>query len=92
MEKQGQGAIEYLLIVGAAIIVVALVFLMMSGILTNTNPDATAAIDSTNAGYDSLSAQLCAASPGSVGCTCAVNADCTSPNTCNTTTLKCVGS
>ncbi len=54
MENKAQGAIEYLLIIGAAIIVVAIVIIMMTGILQSTDgatDDANAAIVT---GYDDL--------------------------------------
>ena len=36
MEQKAQGAIEYLLIIGAAILVVAIVIIAISGVLTTT--------------------------------------------------------
>jgi len=36
MEQKAQGAIEYLLIIGAAILVVAIVIIALSGVLTTT--------------------------------------------------------
>ncbi len=37
MERKGQGAIEYLLIIGAAILVVAIVIIAVTGVLGTTN-------------------------------------------------------
>ena len=54
MEQRAQGAIEYLLIIGAAIIVVALVIILMSGILTGTSPSVNDANQSINKGYSDL--------------------------------------
>lgn len=39
MQKRGQGAIEYLLVIGAAIMVVAIVILMISGVFTSAKDD-----------------------------------------------------
>ena len=39
MEEKAQGAIEYLLIIGAAILVVAIVIVALSGVLTGAKPD-----------------------------------------------------
>ena len=39
MEEKAQGAIEYLLIIGAAILVVAIVIVALSGVLTGVKPD-----------------------------------------------------
>lgn len=39
MEQKAQGAIEYLLIIGAAILVVAIVIIALSGVLTSAKND-----------------------------------------------------
>jgi cell division septation protein DedD len=39
MEQKAQGAIEYLLIIGAAILVVAIVIIALSGVLTGAKID-----------------------------------------------------
>ena len=39
MEQKAQGAIEYLLIIGAAILVVAIVIIALSGVLTGAKAD-----------------------------------------------------
>lgn len=39
MEQKAQGAIEYLLIIGAAILVVAIVIIAVSGVLTGAKTD-----------------------------------------------------
>lgn len=39
MEQKAQGAIEYLLIIGAAILVVAIVIIAVSGVLTGAKAD-----------------------------------------------------
>ena len=39
MEQKAQGAIEYLLIIGAAILVVAIVIIALSGVLTGAKTD-----------------------------------------------------
>jgi uncharacterized transporter YbjL len=39
MEEKAQGAIEYLLIIGAAILVVAIVIIALSGVLTGAKTD-----------------------------------------------------
>jgi uncharacterized protein (UPF0333 family) len=56
MEEKAQGAIEYLLIIGAAILVVAIVILMMTGIISgDPTSDANQAL--TDASSD-LNAQV----------------------------------
>ncbi len=69
MEKQGQGAIEYLLIIGAAIIVVAIVVIMLAGILGSTDTDT----DQAQQAIKTLGCDL-----NAVGCACTTNADCQS--------------
>ena len=55
MEQKAQGAIEYLLIIGAAILVVAIVVVALSGIVTSgTKASDTNTISGT---YDSLNCQ-----------------------------------
>ncbi len=39
MEEKAQGAIEYLLIIGAAILVVVIVIIAMTGLLNTANTD-----------------------------------------------------
>ncbi|MFA7133495.1 MAG: class III signal peptide [archaeon] len=39
MEQKAQGAIEYLLIIGAAILVVAIVIIALSGVLTGATEE-----------------------------------------------------
>ncbi|MGI6589102.1 MAG: class III signal peptide-containing protein [Candidatus Iainarchaeum sp.] len=39
MEEKAQGAIEYLLIIGAAILVVAIVIIALSGVLTGATEE-----------------------------------------------------
>ena len=39
MEQKAQGAIEYLLIIGAAILIVAIVIIAVSGVLTGAKSD-----------------------------------------------------
>lgn len=71
MEKQGQGAIEYLLIIGAAIIVVAIVVIMLAGILTNTDQNTDDATQSITDGYKTLGCEI-----NTVDCACVDDTDC----------------
>jgi len=48
MERKGQGAIEYLLIIGAAILVVAIVIVAITSVVTTTPPTGTDANKATN--------------------------------------------
>lgn len=54
MEQKAQGAIEYLLIIGAAILVVAIVILLMTGIISGGNDQAIDANTALNENFDSL--------------------------------------
>lgn len=58
MEEKAQGAIEYLLIIGAAIIVVAIVIIMILGIMESTEGASDQAQDEITSGYDGLSDML----------------------------------
>ncbi len=49
MEQKAQGAIEYLLIIGAAILVVAIVIIAVSGVLTGAKKDQNGLTDLNNA-------------------------------------------
>jgi len=49
MEQKAQGAIEYLLIIGAAILVVAIVIIALSGVLTGAKADQNGMDDVNNA-------------------------------------------
>jgi len=83
MDKTGQGAIEYLLIIGAAIIVVAIVVIMLTGILSNSDTDTEQATDAIK----TLGCDL-----NAVDCACTADADCESSLgnfTCNTTSGIC---
>ncbi len=58
MENKAQGAIEYLLIIGAAIIVVAIVIIMMTGILNSTSEQSDAGQSAVESGFDELGNRL----------------------------------
>jgi len=53
MEQKAQGAIEYLLIIGAAILVVAIVIIAVSGVLTGAKADQNG-MDDINKAKDAL--------------------------------------
>ncbi len=53
MEQKAQGAIEYLLIIGAAILVVAIVIIALSGVLTGARQDQNG-MDDLNKAKDQL--------------------------------------
>ncbi|MEK6958461.1 MAG: hypothetical protein AABW59_00270 [archaeon] len=54
MQYNAQGAIEYLLIIGAAILVVAIVILAVTGVLSGGQDQATAGQESTKQAYSGL--------------------------------------
>jgi hypothetical protein len=73
---RGQGALEYLLILGAAIIVVAVVIFMMLGAATTApTDDATNSIDSS---FDQLRDLIPSSGGGGVDLSCTTTTDCTS--------------
>ncbi|MFA5763759.1 MAG: hypothetical protein WC915_03015 [archaeon] len=74
MDRQGQGAIEYLLIIGAAILVVAVVIIALTSV-TSSATDNTGA-DDVNGTLVPLCKELCTSNNG----TWAAN-KCTNPDT-----------
>jgi hypothetical protein len=56
MEQKAQGAIEYLLIIGAAILVVAIVIIAVSGVLTGAKGQND--MNDVNAAKDTLKDQI----------------------------------
>lgn len=54
MEEKAQGAIEYLLIIAAAILVVAIVILAVTGALSGGQDQGDAAITDQNDAYNAL--------------------------------------
>lgn len=73
MKRKGQGAIEYLLIIGAAIIVVAIVIVMLVGIMDSTGDGTGEATGAVDEGIGQLSCDL-----NAVNCACDSNQDCRS--------------
>ena len=53
MDQKAQGAIEYLLIIGAAILVVAIVIIAVSGVLTGAKNDQNG-LDDVNTAKNTL--------------------------------------
>jgi len=58
MNKKGQGAIEYLLIIAAAILIVAIVILVLTGALNSGQDQTSTAIDDQNAANAAVQMQL----------------------------------
>lgn len=56
MEEKAQGAIEYLLIIGAAILVVAVVVVALTGVLTSGRGSSTETTGDYNSSLDDLNA------------------------------------
>jgi len=59
MDRKAQGAIEYLLIIGAAILIVAIVILAVTGILSGGQTAATGANSDVNTANSGLSDLQC---------------------------------
>ena len=84
MERKGQGAIEYLLIIGAAILVVAIVIIAVTSILQQGQTQNTGAVSDQAKQANTLKCQSDINALGMVG-----TADCNNKSRSNTTCNCC---